>query len=44
MSGENPSKRTKTEELSVQNFRDYLRVKTVQPEPDYGMFVFNILP
>jgi len=22
--------------LAIENFREYLRIKTVQPEPDYG--------
>jgi hypothetical protein len=25
---------------AVKNFREYLRIKTVQPNPDYGMFGF----
>jgi len=29
-------KRAKTEDLAVTRFREYLRIKTVHPNPDYG--------
>ncbi|XP_033127642.1 aminoacylase-1-like [Anneissia japonica] len=35
MSVQNAKKKTKTEESSVTNFRNYLRIKTVEPNPDY---------
>lgn len=34
---DNGTKRPKTEEApAVTRFREYLRIKTVQPDPDYG--------
>ena len=38
------AKKTKNDEhSSVTLFRDYLRVKTVQPEPDYGKYAAAIV-
>jgi len=31
------SKRQRTEDPAVTKFREYLRIKTVHPEPDYGI-------
>ena len=28
---------TYTDNSAIENFREYLRIKTVQPTPDYGM-------
>ena len=38
MAEEPISKRSKSEEKSVAVFREYLRIKTVQPNPDYGLY------
>lgn len=38
------AKRAKVgEDPSVTVFREYLRIKTVQPNPDYGKFTINFL-
>ena len=37
MANELVAKRAKAEENAVTVFRDYLRIKTVQPDPDYGL-------
>jgi hypothetical protein len=36
MPEESTNKRVKAEDKAVTNFREYLRIKTVHPEPDYG--------
>ncbi|XP_013396112.1 aminoacylase-1-like [Lingula anatina] len=36
MSNGLPAKQAKTEDRAVSKFREYLRINTVQPDPDYG--------
>lgn len=40
MPHEKLQKKAKTEEKAVTLFREYLRIKTVHPNPDYGKFNF----
>jgi len=30
-------------DLAIENFREYLRIKTVQPKPDYGNICIVLL-
>ena len=32
------------DEIAVQKLREYLRIKTVHPEPDYGMYSLLTAP
>jgi len=32
-----------SENLAIENFREYLKIKTVQPKPDYGNICIVVL-